>query len=64
MGVSGRLLTAVVLFAINLIATFARPPLVVTSPLTMNRVAIAEIERPATSSRLAVLSMFRSSHPR
>lgn len=28
-------LTAVALFAINLIATFARPPVVVTSPLTM-----------------------------
>jgi uncharacterized protein involved in response to NO len=28
-------LTAVTLFAINLIATFARPPVVVTSPLTM-----------------------------
>jgi hypothetical protein len=28
-------LTAVTLFAVNLIATFARPPVVVTSPLTM-----------------------------
>jgi hypothetical protein len=28
-------LTAVTLFAINLIATFARPPVVVTSPLTI-----------------------------
>ncbi|MGH9354510.1 MAG: hypothetical protein ACRD10_00090, partial [Terriglobia bacterium] len=28
-------LTAVTLFAINLIVTFARPPAVVTSPLTM-----------------------------
>jgi len=28
-------LTAVTLFAINLVATFARPPVVVTSPLTM-----------------------------
>ena len=28
-------LTAVVLFAINLIVTFIRPPVVVTSPLTM-----------------------------
>lgn len=28
-------LTAVALFAVNLIATFARPPVVVTSPLTM-----------------------------
>ena len=28
-------LTAVTLFAFNLIVTFARPPVVVTSPLTM-----------------------------
>ena len=28
-------LTAVALFAINLIVTFIRPPMVVTSPLTM-----------------------------